>query len=103
MPDPLYHSKRWEQKRTAILKRDGYRCQLSARLGKNVQANTVHHIFPYKEFPEYTWESWNLISLSTEAHERLHDRTAGTLTEEGIALLRRTARKNNIPIPLRYE
>lgn len=86
-----------------ILKRDGYRCQVNARLGKNIPATTVHHIFPMKEFPEYAWENWNLISVSTEAHEQLHDRSMGALSDEGIALLKRTARKNNIPIPLRYE
>ena len=99
----FYHTKRWEQKRAAVLRRDGYRCQISARLGKNVSATTVHHIFPRKEFPEYEWETWNLISVSTESHELLHNREAGTLSDDGIALLRRTARKQGIPIPLRYE
>ena len=103
MNNPFYKTKRWEHKRELILKRDGYRCQISASLGKNIQANTVHHIFPLDELPEYAWESWNLISVSNEMHERLHDRTNGTLNAEGIALLRRTARRNNIPIPLRYE
>lgn len=103
MPNPFYRTKRWEQKRELILKRDGYRCQINARLGKNIQANTVHHIFPLNEFPEYAWDSWNLISVSNEAHEGLHDRANGSLNQSGIELLRRTARKNNIPIPLRYE
>ena len=103
MPDPFYHSQRWEHRRKMILKRDGYRCQISARMGKNIPATVVHHIFPLKEFPEYQFQSWNLISVSSEAHDRLHNRTHDTLSDEGIALLRRTARKNNIPIPLQYE
>lgn len=98
-----YHSKRWEQKRALILRRDKYRCQYYSRLGRNVPANTVHHIFPLKEFPEYQWENWNLISLSNEAHEKMHLRNYDTLSDEGIELLKRTARKNGIPVPLRYE
>ena len=63
----------------------------------------VHHIFPRDEFPEYTWEPWNLISLSQEQHNTLHDRTTGQLTPAGVELLKRTARRNGIPVPLRYQ
>lgn len=56
----------------------------------------MHHIFPREFFPEYQWESWNLISLTKEMHNSLHDRTTDRLTFDGIALLRRTARKMNI-------
>ena len=67
------------------------------------QANTVHHIFPAEDFPQYAFEKWNLISLSSEAHNMMHDRTTNELTDAGMELLRRTARKNKIPVPLRYE
>lgn len=56
----------------------------------------MHHIFPREFFPEYQWESWNLISLTKEMHNSLHDRTTDRLTLDGIALLRRTARKMHI-------
>lgn len=94
----FYKSKRWERLRKAILSRDGYRCQLSARYGKNVPANTVHHIFPREDYPEYQWQPWNLISLSAAAHDKLHDRSSRELTQEGRRLMERTARKRGIKI-----
>lgn len=100
--DDLNNGK-WRHLRDVILRRDGYVCQLSKRRGKTVQAEVVHHIFPREEFPEYKWEAWNLISLTTSQHNTLHDRTTRALTEDGVALLRRTARKNGIPIPEKYK
>lgn len=85
-----YRSKRWERLSAAAMRRDGYRCQLSKRYGKAVQAEVVHHIYPADEYPEYSYQLWNLISLSREMHNTLHDRTRGVLTEAGVALMRRT-------------
>ena len=76
--------------------RDGYRCQESARYGKNVPANTVHHIFPRETYPQYQWCAWNLISLSASVHDEMHDRNTGGLTAKGRDLMERTARKRNI-------
>lgn len=101
--EKFYNSTKWERIRAVVLRRDGYRCQLSKRYGKIVQADTVHHIFPLDEFPEYAYELWNLISITNEKHNELHYRQTRELTEKGKELLLRTARKNNIPIPLRYE
>lgn len=98
----FYNNKHWLHIRQSILRRDKYQCQLSKRYGKLVQANTVHHIFPREEFPQYQYEPWNLISLSPEKHNGLHDRVTNELTAEGIDLLKRTARRNGIEIPLRY-
>ena len=92
----FYKTKRWERLRRAILARDGYRCKVSARYGKNIPANTVHHIFPAEDYPQYKWEEWNLISLSAETHNAMHDRNTGALTDKGKELLERTARKRNI-------
>lgn len=100
--DPFYRSRRWERLRAAVLRRDGYLCQASKRYGKRVEANTVHHIFPREEFPEYQWEPWNLVSLSADAHDQMHDRVSGALTEKGAEWLRRTARKNGIEVTGRY-
>ncbi|MCR5448443.1 MAG: hypothetical protein K6F23_03535 [Solobacterium sp.] len=91
--DKFYKSTRWKKLRESILRRDGYMCQLTKRYGKLVEANTVHHIFPREYFPEFQWETWNLISLSAVAHNTLHDRDTDQLTEEGLELLRRTARR----------
>ena len=63
-----------------------------------IEANTVHHIFPVSKYPEYQWCEWNLISLSREAHNRMHIRETDELTEDGLRLMRRTARKENITI-----
>lgn len=96
--DPFYKSKRWQRKRAAILRRDGYVCQISKRYGKMVEATTVHHIFPREDFPEYAFEDWNLISVSDKVHNELHDRNTGKLTEKGLDLMRKTARKRGISV-----
>lgn len=100
--DSFYKSRRWERLRSVILRRDGYQCQISRRYGKHIQADTVHHIFPREEYPEYQWEAWNLVSLAGDVHNRMHDRNTNALTEEGTELLRRTAKKYNKEIPPRY-
>lgn len=87
-----YKSKRWQEKRAAILRRDKYTCQYYARYGKQREAVHVHHIFPADEFPEYAYSDWNLISLSKEAHNLMHDRTTGKLTAEGLKLQERAKR-----------
>ena len=93
-----YKSRRWRKLRERILKRDGYMCQESKRYGKMIEANTVHHIFPVSRFPEYQWSEWNLISLSTAAHNRMHIRDTDELTEEGMRLMKRVARRQGITI-----
>lgn len=85
-----YKSKRWELKRKHILKRDGYMCQLSKRYGKRVDADTVHHIYPVEDYPQYAFCDWNLISLCGIMHNKLHDRTTGKLTALGEELKRKT-------------
>lgn len=85
-----YKARRWERLRAQVMRRDGYRCQLSKRFGKAVPADLVHHIYPVDEFPEYAFEPWNLIAVSRAAHNKLHDRDSDKLTAEGVALMRRT-------------
>lgn len=98
MTDPFYKTKRWERLRAAILQRDGYRCQMAAHAGKSIPADTVHHIFPLKDYPEYRWEPWNLISLSRAAHEKLHYRSDDKLTYKGRLLLEATAEEQGIEL-----
>lgn len=86
---PGYATRRWARKREAILRRDGYRCRESARYGRLVQADTVHHIWPVGDYPEYAWADWNLLSLSHAAHNAMHDRVTGALTDRGEAWRRR--------------
>ena len=84
------HSDKWRKLRASILKRDGYMCQHFKRYGERVDATRVHHIYPVKDYPEYAWCKWNLISLSAKAHELMHIRETGELSEIGKALQRRT-------------
>ena len=100
--DPFYKSHRWKHLRGVILRRDGYVCQWSRRYGKQIPADTVHHVFPRELFPEYQWEPWNLVSLSRFVHDEMHDRGTNDLTDKGAALLRVVARKYRIEVPLRY-
>lgn len=99
----FYKCARWERKRAKILRRDGYLCQISKRYGKTVPADTVHHIFPRDEFPEYQLVDWNLISLSASIHDTMHDRTSGKLSPAGAELLRRICRKYGKEIPDQYK
>lgn len=93
-----YQSRRWEHKRARIMRRDKYICQLSKRYGKMLQAEVVHHIFPADEYPEYQWEDWNLISITQNMHNKLHDRNTNKLTAQGKELLERTALRRGIPL-----
>lgn len=99
----FYLSTKWKKKRASILRRDGYLCRESFRYGRRIPASTVHHIFPRKEFPEYAFSDWNLISLCSTVHDQLHDRNTNELTAKGRDLLRRTARKYGIEIPDKYK
>ena len=93
-----YKGRGWERLRERILKRDNYQCQVSKRYGKNVQANTVHHIFPVSKYPQYQYCDWNLISVTASVHNTFHYRDSDELTEAGTELLRRTARKQGIKV-----
>ena len=81
-----YNSGRWKRKRAHILKCDGYMCQESKRYGKRINADTVHHIWPVEDYPEYQWYDWNLISLSNNMHNKMHDRNTNKLTALGKEL-----------------
>ena len=84
-----YKSKRWRLVRKRVLRRDRYRCREWARYGKAVTADTVHHVWPAEEYPEFAWAEWNLISLSGDRHGAMHDRRTGRLTVLGESWRRR--------------
>lgn len=88
--NPFYRSRAWQIKRKAILRRDGYLCKLSRRYGKTCPAETVHHIYPLDLYPEHALCEWNLISVSSEMHNRLHNREDGSLSADGESLMRVT-------------
>lgn len=73
------------------------------RYGKFRNAEIVHHIFPLKEYPEYAYELWNLISVSKSTHNMFHDRNTDELTEIGAEVLRRICKKRNMEVPDKYK
>lgn len=85
-----YSSEKWKRKRKHILRLDGYIDQVRKRYGKHEEATVVHHIYPAKEYPEYEYCDWNLISVSVATHNQLENRQTGELTEIGLQLQRRT-------------
>lgn len=88
-----YKKKRWKRKREQILRRDKYLCQISIRYGKQVEADTVHHIFPIEFYPDLKYLNWNLISLSRAEHNKLHSRDSHNLTKAGLELQNRYKQK----------
>lgn len=92
-----YMSRRWLRLRAAVLREAGHRCQWARRFGKRVEATHVHHIWPAEDYPEYAWEKWNLIALSQEAHNAMHDRRTGRLSTIGEQLRRRTIPPSSSP------
>lgn len=96
----IYNTKRWKHLREVILKRDKYMDQMELRTGRQVNAETVHHIFPVDMYPQYQWCSWNLISLTNENHELMHNRVTGGLSNAGQRLMRETAERRGIPVSM---
>lgn len=75
--DGFYQSPRWELKRRAILRRDGYMCQECKRYGRIRQATTVHHIKHLDEHPELAYTDSNLVSLCANCHNKMHPEKGG--------------------------
>lgn len=84
-----YRLPRWTRLREKILRRDGYMSREALRYGRHIQADTVHHVWPAEDYPEYAWEPWNLISITRDEHRDMHN-ADGSLTEKGISWQRRT-------------
>ena len=83
--------KKWERLREFVLARDQDLDQEAKRYGKRMEAQVVHHIFPREYFPQYAFDEWNLISLSQQKHEAMHDRLTGKLTPLGESWRRRVS------------
>lgn len=96
--DPFYKTKAWKELRARALRRDKYTDQLMIREGKRRNATTVHHALPRDRYPEYELCLWNLVSVTDETHEALHNRQFGTLTQEGELLMQEIADKNGVKL-----
>ena len=81
---------RWQRLRQQALRRDRHKCQESKRFGKSVEAQTVHHIWPAEDYPEFAYCLWNLVSLCQQAHDAMHDRRTRKLTALGLRWKNRT-------------
>ncbi len=71
-----YKNKKWQKKREAILRRDGYKCQWCKRYGKSREAVVVHHIKHADEYPELAYTNQNLVSLCEACHNKAHPEKA---------------------------
>ena len=76
--------------RQLALRRDKGYCREAARYGKRVPATVVHHIWPAEDYPEYAYCLWNLVSLTSSAHDAMHDRDTRKLTALGLSWKNRT-------------
>lgn len=83
-------NKRWRNLRKRALRRDRGFCREAARYGRRVPAKVVHHIWPAEDYPEYAYCLWNLVSLSSSAHDAMHDRDTRKLTALGLSWKNRT-------------
>lgn len=81
-----YSSRRWLKKKEHILLLDGYVDQVALMYGRREPADTVHHIYPIKDYPEYAYQDWNLMSVSLASHNKLENRKTGKLTKLGEAI-----------------
>ena len=99
-PEEFIHSKKWQFKQKNILRRDNFMDQyIFKTTGRMENANTVHHILPKEDFPQYALEDWNLISVSHHTHSYiLHNHTNGQLTNKGKQLMMETAFLNGIKL-----
>ena len=97
MNDSFYNSKRWRQKAQRVLSLNNYMDKVSARYGKYIQADMVHHALPIEDFPQYAYNDHNLIPVSLKTHRSLHN-VDGSLSALGKEVARRTARKLGIDI-----
>lgn len=96
----FYKSSAWKKKREHILKRDKWIDQIALKDGIRIEADTVHHILPREEWPEYQLMDWNLISVNnTVTHKgRIHEKYTGKLTKYGRSLAMATAYANGIKL-----
>lgn len=96
--DSFLKTDQWRMKRANILRRDNFTDQyLLKTRGIMRDADTVHHILPREQFPQYAYADWNLISLSTYTHAHIiHNSHSGALTKAGKNLMLETAWANGI-------
>lgn len=76
-------SPKWKHKREVVLRKYNYEDQEAKRFGRTVTATMVHHIYPVTEYPELRFKTWNLLPLSKDSHNKMHDRLTDEITARG--------------------
>lgn len=79
----FYQGQKWKKKAAHIRRLDGYKDVVESWFGRTVEGTHVHHIYPAKEYPQWQWADWNLITVSLATHNKLENRMTGELTEFG--------------------
>lgn len=70
----FYHSKQWKAIHDYVLHRANYIDQYAFAVEHVIKrGNLVHHIYPLKERPELGASFGNLICVSPESHNRIHN------------------------------
>lgn len=95
----VYNDIRWQKKRAYILKRDGYKCQECARYGRQRNGAHVHHVYPVEHYPFEAYNNYNLITLCSACHNKMHDRETHELTACGKALQMRMKQRYGSRLP----
>lgn len=61
---------RMKRKLHALLKGGGkVRCEMC---GEVTDTPTIHHVYPYGEYPQFWGEDWNQVILCPNCHQRVH-------------------------------
>ena len=94
----FYKTNKWAALRNTALIRDKYMCQCCIANNKNVNATCVHHVFPIEQYPQYSYELWNLMSLCDKCHDEMHNHYTGELSRKGMLFLRSLAAVRHITI-----
>lgn len=66
----LRKSSEWKNWRKSVFEKDNYVCQ---SCGVNNDKLEPHHLFSFKDNPEYIFEVWNGQTLCRECHVHLHN------------------------------
>ena len=53
----------------SIKERDNYKCRVCHRTPTTLH---LHHLLPYKKYPEYRFEEKNVVSLCPDCHSEFH-------------------------------
>lgn len=81
----FYKWSKWYKIREEVLKMDKYECQLCKRMHRYSPAETVHHTYEFKKYPQFALFTYvddpktgirtrNLISLCNRCHNEIHNR-----------------------------